>query len=237
MELPKDIHNEIWDYCRLNNITNVDQFILNMVKQGFNVEKYGTSPILPQVIEKEVVKEIEVEKVIEVPVEKVVEKIVEVPIEKIVEKTIEVPIEKIVEKEVYITNDEEVKKLTELLEVTKRDGNTYKQSVYDLTKEKEEIHDKLVESQKEASKFLSAWEERFQEVNNLKEELEKEKSKTSNGELNKLYQKIQRLEDLLEIEKNRNKSRIDNTNPFGDKPKDVIKWVSQEKKDKDLYGE
>ena len=41
-----------------------------------------------------------VEKVVEVPVEKIVEKIVEVPVEKIVEKIVEVPVEKIVEKEV-----------------------------------------------------------------------------------------------------------------------------------------
>jgi|GEM_PF-2077528 len=38
-----------------------------------------------------------VEKVVEVPVEKVVEKIVEVPVERVVEKQVEVPVEKIVE--------------------------------------------------------------------------------------------------------------------------------------------
>lgn len=95
MEIPKDIKDEVWDYCRVNNITNVDQFILNCLKQGFAVEKYGTSPIVPQVIEKEV--------------EKIVEKIVEVPVEKIVEKVVEVPVEKIVEK--IITNDSQVQEL------------------------------------------------------------------------------------------------------------------------------
>ncbi len=43
-----------------------------------------------------------VEKIVEVPVEKVVEKIVEVPVEKIVEKKVEVPVEKIVEKKVEV---------------------------------------------------------------------------------------------------------------------------------------
>ena len=43
-----------------------------------------------------------VEKIVEVPVEKVVEKIVEVPVEKIVEKVVEVPVEKIVEVEKQI---------------------------------------------------------------------------------------------------------------------------------------
>ena len=39
-----------------------------------------------------------VEKIVEVPVEKIVEKVVEVPVEKVVEKVVEVPVEKIVEK-------------------------------------------------------------------------------------------------------------------------------------------
>lgn len=172
MELPQDIKDEIWNYCRLNSITNMDQFIISMLKQGFNVEKYGTSPIVPQVIEKEI--------------EKIVEKVVEVPVEKIVERVVEVPVEKIVEK--VITDDSQVQELLVKLEA-------------------------------------------------LEKELKIEKDKTSGSELGKLYQKIQRLEDLLEIEKNRNKPKLDTTNPFGDKPKDVIKWVSQEKKDKDLYGE
>lgn len=67
----------------------------------------------PTIVEKEVIKEVPVEKIVEkiverrveVPVEKIVEKIVEVPVEKIVEKIvevekrIEVPVEKIVEVE------------------------------------------------------------------------------------------------------------------------------------------
>ena len=70
----------------------------------------------PTIVEKEVIKEVPVEKIVEkiiekrveVPVEKIVEKIVEVPVEKIVEKIvevekrIEVPVEKIVEKIVEV---------------------------------------------------------------------------------------------------------------------------------------
>ena len=70
----------------------------------------------PTIVEKKVIKEVPVEKIVEkiverrveVPVEKIVEKIVEVPVEKIVEKIvevekrIEVPVEKIVEKIVEV---------------------------------------------------------------------------------------------------------------------------------------
>ena len=45
MNLPQNIKDEIWDYCRLNNITNMDKFIVDMLIQGLNVEKYGTSQI------------------------------------------------------------------------------------------------------------------------------------------------------------------------------------------------
>ena len=92
MELPKKILDEIWEYCRLNKITDVDGFINKMVKQGFTVEKYGATPS-ERIVEKEVEKEVEVIK--------------EVPVEVIKE------VEKIVEKEVYITDDEASKKLTD----------------------------------------------------------------------------------------------------------------------------
>lgn len=121
MDIPKKLQDEIWDYCRLNNIPNIDEFINKMVGNGFNVEKYGTSPFgysgvneppEPEIIEKEVIKEVEkiVEKRVEVPVEvikeveveKIVEKKIEVPVEKVVVKEVvkEVPVEKIVEKEI-----------------------------------------------------------------------------------------------------------------------------------------
>lgn len=73
MEIPKSLKDEIWDYCRINSISNIDEFTLKLVKQGFTVEKYGATPTTNVV-------------------EKIVEKIVEVPVEKIVEKRVEVPV-------------------------------------------------------------------------------------------------------------------------------------------------
>ena len=92
MEIPRKLKDEIWEYCRLNDITDIDAFILKSTQQGFNIEKYGTTPFKvggePEVIEKEVVKVItattEVEIIKEVPIEieviKEVEKIVEVTV-------------------------------------------------------------------------------------------------------------------------------------------------------------
>lgn len=61
MQLPKTLNDEIWDYCRVNNITNIDDFTIKLVRQGFTVEKFGATPTT---------------------IEKVVEKIVEVVVEK-----------------------------------------------------------------------------------------------------------------------------------------------------------
>ena len=65
MELPKNLKDEIWEYCRINNISNIDEFTLKLVKQGFSIEKYGIPT--NKVVEKEV------EKIIEIPVEKIIE--------------------------------------------------------------------------------------------------------------------------------------------------------------------
>jgi|688.fasta_scaffold17715_13 hypothetical protein len=73
MEIPKDLSNDIWDFCRNNNITNIDDFTLKLLKQGFTSEKFGSTPMITT-------KEKIVEKIVEVPVEKIVEKIVEVPV-------------------------------------------------------------------------------------------------------------------------------------------------------------
>ena len=45
MEIPKKIMDQIWEYCRLNKITDIEDFTIKMVKQGFNVEKFGSTPI------------------------------------------------------------------------------------------------------------------------------------------------------------------------------------------------
>jgi hypothetical protein len=63
----------VQEYCKLNNIEDVDKFITKCYTEGFNIKKYGLlgDDKEPNVIEKVVVKEIEVIKEIikEVPVE------------------------------------------------------------------------------------------------------------------------------------------------------------------------
>lgn len=107
-----DINNtkEIYDFCLLNKILDIDGFINKCFKNGFHIEKYGfigedsgktlndgekdlkTGGIQEKRVEIEVIREIRVEVPVEVikEVEKVVEVIKEVPVEKIIEKIVEV---------------------------------------------------------------------------------------------------------------------------------------------------
>jgi hypothetical protein len=137
MKIPKKLKDEIWEYCRLNDITDIDAFILKSTQQGFNIEKYGTTPFKiggePEVIEKEVVKVItattEVEIIKEIPIEieviKEVEKIVEVTV------TDNELIDKLgIEKEHLNTKINELSKKIEGLEKTLEDE---KQKVEELS--------------------------------------------------------------------------------------------------------
>ena len=116
MKIPKKIEKEIIEYCKINNIKDVDKFIIEQVSVGFNIEKYGNAPFIKEiVVEKEVpvetIKEIVIEK--EVPVEVIKEVIKEVPVEKEVIKEI------VVEKEVYVSDDKKITDLVEQIESLK----------------------------------------------------------------------------------------------------------------------
>ncbi len=99
------------DYCKLNNIEDVDKFISKCFTNGLNIEKYGllgddsgkTGIVSEKQVEIEVIREIRVE----VPVEVIKE--VEVIREVIKEIVKEVPVETIKEVEVIKYVDREVR--------------------------------------------------------------------------------------------------------------------------------
>jgi len=125
---------QIKSYCTLNNVEDVDKFISDCFKQGFDIEKYGFlgKPLNEgekdlktiDIEEKQIIKEVIVEKLVEVPVEiiKEVEKIVEIPVDRIVEiiKEVEIPVDKIVEVEKIVEVPVEViKEVEKIVEVEK----------------------------------------------------------------------------------------------------------------------
>ena len=96
---------DVYDYCYLNGIMDLNSFVEKCFKKGFDIEKYGLLGENNEV--KEIIKE--VEKIVEVPVEKIIEVVKEVEVVKYVDKEIvkEVPVEKVVEKIVKIYDKNE----------------------------------------------------------------------------------------------------------------------------------
>lgn len=161
MELPKDIKNEIWEYCRLNDITNVDEFLIKMVKSGFTSEKFGSTPWEKpaEIKEVEVIKE----------VEKIIEK--EVPVEIIKE------VEKIVEKEVFVTDDEANERLKD--EISELEGKIAEHQI-ELDGNENEINEQLRINQKLNEKILELngnISDLTAKIKQLEETLEEEKAK------------------------------------------------------------
>ena len=117
IELTSSQLKSVQEYCKLNNIEDVDKFITKCYTEGFNIKKYGLlgddsekiGGIEEKQVEIEVIKEIRVE----VPVEVV--KYVEVPVEIIKEVEViqyvdrevvkEVPVEIIKEKIVNVIQE------------------------------------------------------------------------------------------------------------------------------------
>jgi hypothetical protein len=44
MELPKEILAEVTQYCKLNKVDDINDFIVKTFIQGFNIVKYGLFP-------------------------------------------------------------------------------------------------------------------------------------------------------------------------------------------------
>lgn len=57
--IPEELNNEIQEYCKYNDINNINDFIIKLIRQGFTSEKYGSIPFKNSEI-KEIIKEVEV---------------------------------------------------------------------------------------------------------------------------------------------------------------------------------
>lgn len=134
IELTKEEYEDLKTYCKINKLEE-SKILKKSFVQGYQIVKYGLLSNDPKPIIQEVIKEIEVERIVEV--EKIVEITKEIPVERIVEvikeipsppKEImvtqyvdrevikEVPVEKIVEKIVNIHDNSQVDVLVRKIE-------------------------------------------------------------------------------------------------------------------------
>ena len=119
----REIIQAVSAYCESENIKDVDHFMFLCFKQGFDIKRYGLLGETLNEGEKDLIKEVIVEKHVEiikeVPVEKevikeVIKEVVrEVPVEKVVVREVikEIPVDRVIEKEVYIADNTQVNEL------------------------------------------------------------------------------------------------------------------------------
>jgi hypothetical protein len=156
----------VQEYCKLNNIEDIDKFISKCFTEGYNINKYGLlGSDSEKVTEIEVIKEIRVEVPVEVikEVEVVREVIKEVPVEVIKEVIKEVPVETIKEVEVIKYVDREVIKevrvevpVTNLDNICDKPEPIIVEKIVEVIKEVpvEKIVEKIVEVEKPNDKVL-----------------------------------------------------------------------------------
>lgn len=46
IHIPKELYKEIVEYCKFNNIETINKEIISLLKKGFNLVKYGSSPFI-----------------------------------------------------------------------------------------------------------------------------------------------------------------------------------------------
>jgi len=168
MELPKDIKDEIWDYCRLNDITDLNGFITKVVKNGFTSEKFGSTP-WDKPVE---VKEVEVIK--EIIKEVIVEK--EVPVEVIREV--------VVEKEVFVTDNEANIELQKELESK---SNELIETIKDFHNERTVNTESNKEFLRDIEKLTKENSRLTSDISRLENELETEKNKPKQVKEDDIY--------------------------------------------------
>jgi hypothetical protein len=166
---------DIQSYCKTNNIEDVEKFVKECFRQGFDVKKYGLlgdeNPSKPvEVQEKEVIREIRVE----------------VPVEVIKEVVKEVPVEKIVTKTEYLTDDTKVNELIKKIE--------------ELESKEPEVIEKIVEVIKEVPVEVTKEvivEKIIEKNNDDKMKMLQETLQSLRKELNLKNEKIKQLEQSL----------------------------------------
>jgi len=161
--IDKKLYGEIEDYCALNEL-DVPKTLNEALRSGFTILKFGMGPNTGRIEEKlvevvkEVIKEVPVDRIVEV--EKIVEKIVkvEVPVDKIIEKSININVDGhkvnymdyIEELNNNISNLEiEVKRITKELQDSKNDIESLTKTKTELQTEIERLKTALKECKKD----------------------------------------------------------------------------------------
>jgi hypothetical protein len=200
-------NKDLISYCNMNDL-RISEVIKKSYLGGFNIERYGLLNV-SGVKETQVVKEVIVEKRVEIPVETIKEVVkieyveVEKPVEKIVEKEVikeivkEVPVEKLVEKEVIkevikeVPVDRVVEKVVEVI----KEIPVEKVVIKDVIKEVPVEKIVYVTDQEEMNSKIFQKEQEFEEQRQIFSTKTQELENSFHNEKTELLLKIQQLEN------------------------------------------
>jgi hypothetical protein len=206
LELDSKQYKDLTRYCELNKFVPED-IVKKSYLEGFTIEKYGLLGGTGGVQEKEVIKEVVVEKRVEIPVEVIkevvkveyvevpVEKVVtiEKPVERVVEVIKEVPVEKVVIKEVVkeVPVEKVVTKIEYISDNTQENELLLK--IQQLESERKDFSTKLTETEGKLEIFST----KTKEMENIFQD----KMSKKEQELDKLRQELDKQLDRPPVEK------------------------------------
>jgi len=228
-------NKDLISYCNMNDL-RISEVIKKSYLEGFNIERYGLLNV-GGTREKQVEKEVIVEKRVEIPVEvikevvkieyveveKPVEKIVykeiikEVPVEKVVEIIKEVPVERVVENVVEIIKEIPVEKVV-IKDVIKE--VPVEKVVY--VTDQEEMNTKIFQKEQEFEQQRKVFSTKTQEMENIFQEEMSKKDKELDELRHSLdiFRQTPPLEKVVEVIK--------------EVPVEIIKEVVIEKESTDI---
>lgn len=184
LELDSKQYKDLTRYCELNKFVPED-IVKKSYLEGFMIEKYGLLGNTGGVQEKDVVKEVIVEKRVEIPVEVIkevvkveyvevpVEKIVtkEVPVEKLVEVIKEVPVEVVVTKIEYISDNTQTNELLLKIQQLESDKQLFSTKTQELEGQVQKFSTKTTEME---NIFQDKMSKKEQELDELRQEIDKQ---------------------------------------------------------------
>ncbi len=198
LELDSKQYKDLTRYCELNKFV-VEDIVKKSYLEGFSIEKYGLLGGTGGVQEKEVIKEVIVEKRVEIPVEvikevvkieyvevpvekmitvekpieRLVEVIKEVPVERVVIKEVvkEVPVEKVVTKIEYISDNTQENELLLKIQQLESDKQLFSTKLTECNGELQIFSTKTIEME---NIFQDKMSKKEQELDELRQELDKQ---------------------------------------------------------------
>ena len=227
----KEMMQAVSAFCESQGIKDIDQFMYLCFKQGFDIKKYGLLGKTLNEGEKDLIKEVIVEKQVEIEVIREIR--VEVPVEVIkeVEKVViqevikEIPVDRVVEKEVYITDNTQVNELLLKIQQLENEMSKNNEELDELRQEistktteigtiREEFSTKDTENE---SFFQNEMSKKNEELDELRQTLDELKNNDKSKLLQDTLQNIrgelqQKNEQIKELEKINRELLNGNTN-------------------------